>query len=163
MKKYLLIASSFMLASPLVLAQTTPDPATPSETTPAIPATPATPADPAVPAQKTDKEKDGTKAPRVSGSAKSDKSSMGATANPNSQQGKAKGGTAGSIGDFASFDVNGDGKLSKDEAKGNASIDFSEMDRDGDGNVSRGEFESGVHANPSAPGQSKESKEPAKR
>ena len=149
MKKYLLVASSFMLASPLVLAQTTPDPATPTD--PATPATPATPADPEVPGQKTDKDKkDGTKAPRVSGAAKSDKNSMGATANPESQQGKAKGGSSGSIGDFASFDANGDGKLSKDEAKANADLNFSEMDRNGDGSVSRGEFESGVRASPNS-------------
>ena len=158
MKKYLLIASSFMLASPLVLAQTTPDPATPAD--PAIPANPATPADPAVPAQKTDKQKDGTKTPRASGSAKSGEGSMGATANPESGQGKAKGGMSGTAGDFASFDANGDGKLSKDEAKGNASINFSEMDRNGDGNVTRGEYESGVHASPKAEGQSKEPKPP---
>ena len=119
MKKSLLIVSSLMLASPLALAQNTPDATPPAD--PAIPATPATPADPAVPAQKDDMKK-----PSASGTAKARSS--------------------GTVGDFAAFDANGDGKLSKDEASADASLNFKELDRNKDGSVSRGEYESGVRA-----------------
>lgn len=88
---------------------------------PATPATPAIPAEPATPADPT--KNDGTK------------------------ERKAKGG-ASAKGDFASFDANGDGSLSQDEVKGNASIKFKDLDRNSDGKVSRGEYESSVHASP---------------
>ena len=151
MKKTLLIVSSLMLASPLALAQDTPDATPPAD--PAIPATPATPADPAVPAQKDDK--DGTKKPRVTGSGKSGGNSVGGTANTESQQGKMRARSSNSVGDFAAFDANGDGKLSKDEAKADASLNFKELDRDKDGSVSRGEYESGVRASAESDDQSK--------
>lgn len=156
MKKTLLIVSSLMLASPLALAQDTPDATPPAD--PAIPATPATPADPAVPAQKDDK--DGTdspdvKKPRASGSAKSGGNSVGGTANTESQQGKTRARSSNTVGDFAAFDANGDGKLSKDEAKADASLDFKELDRDKDGSVSRGEYESGVRASAESGDKSK--------
>jgi hypothetical protein len=156
MKKTLLFVSSLMLASPLALAQDTPDATPPAD--PAIPATPATPADPAVPSQKDDK--DGTKNPRVTGSGKSGANSVGGTANTESQQGKMRARSSNSVGDFAAFDANGDGKLSKDEAKADASLNFKELDRNGDGSVSRGEYESGVHASTQSDDKSKGEQRP---
>jgi hypothetical protein len=124
MKKYVLIASGLLLGSQLALAQDTPQPATPA--TPAVPADPADPADRTEPATPADPSKKDT-----------------------SKDKKAKAG-ASSKGDFASFDANGDGSLSQDEVKGNASIKFKDMDRDSDGKISRGEYESGVHASPNS-------------
>jgi hypothetical protein len=122
MTKYLLFASSLLVSAPLLMAQVT-SPATPATpATPAVPkdspAVPATPATPADPAPK-----DGTRDPTVSGEAKAHA-------------------------DFAAFDVDGNGKLSKDEARGKASINFQEMDRNVDGNISRAEFESSIKSQP---------------
>lgn len=127
MKRHLLFVSILTLASPLALAQAVPDPTPPAD--PAIPATPAAPADPAVPAQKDDQ--DGTRSPEV----KQPRASGSAGAR-----------SSGTAGDFAAFDANGDGKLSRDEARADAGFNFSEMDRDKDGSVSRGEYESGARA-----------------
>lgn len=148
MKKTLLIVSSLMLASPLALAQDTPDATPPAD--PAIPATPATPADPAVPAQKDDK--DGTKKPRVTGSGKSGGNSVGGTANTESQQGKMRARSSNSVGDFAAFDANGDGKLSKDELAADVGLAgrFGEMDKNSDGSLNRAEFATGLRASPSS-------------
>ena len=140
-KLHLMFAAGLLASSPLLLAQNA-DPATPATPAtptdePATPATPATPADPS--------RKDGTKDPKVkkraTGAAATDDGSLGATANPDSGQGKAKGKA-----DFAAFDMNGDGKLSKDEVQGDASINFKDLDKNSDGNVNRGEFEAGMKA-----------------
>lgn len=159
MKKHLWLATGLILSTPLALAQDIPDPAAPS--TPATPATPAIPADPATPADPTDKE--GTKQPevkkpRASGSARSGGNSIGGTANSESGAGKVRGRSSNAT-DFAAFDANGDGSLSKEEIKadGGLSGSFRDLDRNSDGKLSRGEYESSVRATPP-----KEPKTPAR-
>jgi hypothetical protein len=161
MTKYLLLATGLILSTPLALAQDIPDPAAPSP--PATPATPAIPADPADPANPADKDKDGTKQPevkkpRASGSARSGGNSLGGTANSESGAGKVRGRSSNAT-DFAAFDANGDGSLSKDEIKADGSLSgsFKELDKNSDGTLSRGEYESSVRATPP-----KEPKNPAR-
>ena len=158
-----------LLSSPLVLAQVEP----PTPATPAVPATPeeqpATPATPATPAQpdkpkgtkKPEAKKPDAKAPRTSGSAKSGDNSIGGTSNPESSQSKLRSRSSNSS-DFASFDADGNGTLSKDEISGDSSIRFGDLDKNGDGSISNGEFQAGYKARPpKADAKSPDAKAPA--
>ena len=140
-----------LLSSPLVLAQVEP----PTPATPAVPATPteepATPATPAQPDKKGTKKpeakKPDAKAPRTSGTAKSGDNSIGGTSNPESSQSKLRSRSSNST-DFASFDADGNGTLSKDEVSGDSNIRFGDLDKNGDGSISNGEFQAGYKARP---------------
>lgn len=144
-----------LLSSPLVLAQVEPPtPATPA--TPAVPATPGEePATPATPAQpdkpkgtkKPEAKKPDARAPRGSGSAKGGDNSIGGTSNPESSQSKLRSRSSNSS-DFASFDADGNGTLSREEVSGDSSIRFGDLDRNGDGSISNGEFQAGYKARP---------------
>lgn len=152
--KKLFLTMSLVLASPLLLAQTSGDeqdkvrkqtqPATPA--TPALPATPATPASPSssgdepeLNAPTTDDE--GT----TSGSARGKGQGIGGSVNPN----QGTGGISGkSSSDFGTLDANGDGKLSRDEVRANAGLKWEDLDRNSDGQVSRGEYTTGLKAKP---------------
>ena len=124
MKKHLLFAAGLLVSAPLAFAQ--------------VPATPATPPTPSVPS---------TDAPEgaVSGTVKKDKNSLGGSADTKSQSGKLKG-HGSQKGDFAAFDVDGDGQLSKDEAGADTSIDFAKADKNHDGRLSNGEYQAAVQA-----------------
>jgi hypothetical protein len=114
MTRKLLIAVGLALCSTMAAAQSdrSGDTSKDRSATPSgtQPATPATPADPGM--------------------------SPATPATP-ATPGKAQ---AGGKKDFASLDADGDGSLSKDEAKVEATIKFSELDTDKDGKLSNAEF-----------------------
>ena len=58
-------------------------------------------------------------------------------------QGTAKPATPAQPGAFEALDLNGDGKLAREEAS-DPSIKFAELDRDKDGMLSRSEYEAGM-------------------
>ena len=133
----LLLGIALALASPLTLAQS-------SGATPATPATPAVPPSDSAPTvdQPTTDDKGATR----TGVRSKNGHAVGA-ANPNSGHGSAAG-TATS--DFASFDANGDGKLSQSEISSDAALGgrFKELDKNSDGSISKAEYEASLKATP---------------
>ena len=161
MNKQLLIGLGIALASPLVLAQSvgntdlTPQKSTSqaqsqSSQTPAVPGLPSTGGtngDNAIQGPTTDST--GT----TSGSARTKNAHGGAAVNPNSGHGSAYGSGGNQ---FGTLDANGDGRLSRDEIRGNAGLSgqFSKLDKNGDGNLSRAEYSAGLRAVPGNAGGS---------
>lgn len=156
MKKKIVFTATLLLASPLLMAQTgtgstssTQDKArqTTQQTLPgSLPAAPGGNAgDTGIDTPSTDDEGN------TSTGARSEKGSMSGSVNPEAGTGKlkAKGGQA----DFASFDINADGKLSRDELKADSTLTgkFDQLDRNRDGNLSRGEYTSSLNASGKSP------------
>ena len=132
MKTYLLLTAGVVLSSPLVLAQA-PTPPAPSSPPPEMPVTP----------DKPDAEQHKPDANSQSGSVREDRSSVGANGNSQPQSAKGRLRSSSHANDFAMWDVDGDGKLTKDEAKGHADVEanFKAADKDGNGSLSRREYE----------------------
>lgn len=155
MRKYFLFTLGLVLSSPLLLAQVPPPPAPPSSP-PSTPAPPATPPDQSPPDVNVSPPSD-TK-PNGSASVHKDRNSLGATGNPDTKSGKLRARSGTPPSDFAAMDANGDGKLTPDEASGNAGMKggFNGADKNGDGVLTQGEYEQSFHAQrpkdaPSAP------------
>ena len=96
----------------------------------ATPATPATPADPGT-------EPATPATPAVPATPESPKDTTGA---PDGAKGSAQSGLET---DFGKADANADGKITRDEARGNASLSsrFRSLDKNRDGYLSRSEYE----------------------
>lgn len=165
MKKHIVFTATLLLASPLLMAQTgtgstdstknkakqTTQQALPGGTS--LPGTSGSD-DNGIDTPSTDDEGN------TSTGARSDKGSISGSMNPEAGTGKikAKGGQA----DFASFDINADGKLSRDELKADSTLTgkFDQLDRNRDGNLSRGEYTSSLKASSKSPVSSSNTDEP---
>lgn len=154
MKKQLLLGLGIALASPFVLAQSVggtdlnaPQKNQNQNRTSPLPAAPGAPSsgndDTGLQAPTTDQS--GT----TSGSARTKNAHGGAAVNPNSGHGSAYG-SGGS--EFGTLDANGDGRLSRDEIRGNAGLAgrLDQLDRNRDGTLSRAEYATGFRASPNS-------------
>lgn len=156
MKKHLLLGLGLIVASPLLVANAADKKdQNQNQSTPATPALPATPAVPASPSsddtaiEGPTTDDNGT----TSGSARTKGAGVGAAGNQNSGHGRAE---ARGANDFGTLDANGDGRLSREEIKGNTAISgqFDQLDKNTDGALSRAEFGAGSRVTPGNNGAS---------
>lgn len=146
-KSHLLLTATLVLASPLLLAGTdSPKDKAKQTTNQVLPGAPAgtTGDEPGTGIDTPSTDDTGT----TSGGIRSENGSLSGKVNPGEGTGGigAKGGQA----EFASFDANGDGKLSRDELKANTSLTgkFDQLDKNRDGNLNRIEYSAGLKAKP---------------
>lgn len=166
MKNHLLLTTALVLASPLLLAQTagktdsTKDKAK-QTTNQVLPGAPAgtTGDDNGAGIDTPTTDDDGT----TSGGAHSPNGSLSGSINQDKGTAglKAKGGQA----EFASFDANSDGKLSRDELQANTALvgRFDQLDKNRDGSLNRGEYTAGLKAGTAGASMSNEGSDRTKK